>query len=49
MNPEEPQKYELVSHYPAKSEDFACNRCGADIRDIRCCDLNHCDKYEVSK
>ncbi len=36
------KKIEVCCDEPAESEDYACNKCGGDIRGLKCCSWKHC-------
>ena len=39
-------KIAYICNYPARSKEYACDSCGGDIRDIRCCDRKFCERVE---
>ena len=39
-------KIEILCDEFARDDNYACNKCGGDIRGTLCCDPRHCDVYK---
>ncbi len=42
-------KYEVICDDQARSDDYACNTCGGDIRGLKCCNPANCDIHKDGK
>lgn len=45
-NQREAKKRFILCNEPAKSNDYACNTCGGDIRGTDCCNPEKCTVYD---